>query len=139
MRLSKVEIAKRQLDVASEIFFSGGDYLAVITLAGAAEEILGNLLKRQGMKNMLDRLVELDKELTGGRDFEVIRKEVNGARNAIKHARDATEDEIVIEHGEAIAMLGRSVVNYVKLAREATPAMVRVYEHLIQLHPDVVR
>lgn len=138
MRLSKVEIAKRQLDVASEIFFSGGDYLAVITLAGAAEEILGILLKRQGMKNMLDRLVELDKELTGGRDFEVIRKEVNGARNAIKHARDAIEDEIVIEHGEAIAMLGRAVVNYVKLTREATPAMVRVYERLIQLHPDVV-
>ena len=36
-------------------------------------------------------------------------------------------------------MLSRAVVNYVLLEGSATPSMVRVYEHLKVLHPDVVR
>lgn len=139
MRISKLGIAKRQLDAASDLNFSGGDYLAVITLAGAAEEILGKLLQRQGDRAMVDRLVDLDKELTGGRPFETIRKEVNGARNSLKHANDPNEDEVTVEPGEAIAMLGRAVVNYVWLTNSATPAMLRVYDPLIELHPDVAR
>jgi hypothetical protein len=139
VRLHKTEIAKRQIEVASELFFSGGDFLAVVTLAGAAEEILSNLIKRQGQPAMIDRLVALDKRLTGGRDFAAVVKEVNAVRNALKHARDRDEDEIDIEPGEAIAMLSRAVVNYVLLEGSATPNMVRVYEHLKVLHPDVVR
>lgn len=88
---------------------------------------------------MIDRLVDLDKELTGGRSFETIRKEVNGARNSLKHANDPNEDEVTVEPGEAIAMLGRAVVNYVWLTNSATPAMLRVYDQLIELHPDVAR
>ena len=139
MRIAKLDIAKRQLETASDLYFSGGDYLAVITLAGAAEEILGKLLQRQGKRAMIDALVDLDKALTGGRSFETIRKEVNGARNALKHANEPNEDELTVEPGEAIAMLGRAVVNYVSLTKSATPAMVRVYDKLIELHPDVAR
>ncbi len=36
-------------------------------------------------------------------------------------------------------MLGRAVVNYVWLTNSATPAMLRVYDQLIELHPDVAR
>ncbi len=139
MQISKLDIAKRQLDAASDLHFSGGDYLAVITLAGAAEEILGKLLQRRGDRAMIDRLVELDKEVTGGRPFETIRKEVNGTRNSLKHANDPNDDEVTVEPGEAIAMLGRAVVNYVWLTKSATPAMTRVYDQLVELHPDVAR
>lgn len=139
MKLHKVEIAWRQLEVAADLYFTDRDYLAVITLAGAAEEILGALIKRKGSPAMIDHLVELDKELTGGRDFSVVNREVNGVRNALKHARELSEDEVVVEPGEAIAMLGRAVVNYVLFAREATPLMIRVYDRLIELHPDVAR
>lgn len=48
MLLHKAEIARRQIEVAAELFFSGGDFLAVVTLSGAAEEILGKLIKRNG-------------------------------------------------------------------------------------------
>jgi hypothetical protein len=88
---------------------------------------------------MIDHLVFLDKELTGGRSFDTVNKEVNRVRNALKHARDSEEDELIVEPGEAIAMLGRAVVNYVSLTEEATPLMVRVYDRLIELHPDVTR
>ena len=140
MRLHKIEIARRQIEIAAELFFAERDFLAVVTLAGAAEEILGSLIKRAGEPAMIDRLLDLDKRLTGGRSFAVVNKEVNGIRNALKHANDPSEDEIEIEDGEAISMLSRAVVNYVLLSNgQATPIMVRVYEHLKLLHPDVVR
>ena len=137
VRLHKIEIARRQIEVAAELFFAEQDFLAVITLAGAAEEILGKLLRRTGETAMIDHLVELDKRLSGGRSFEVVKKEVNGIRNALKHASNPSEDEIEVNSGEAIAMLGRAVVNYVKLnIGQPTPIMIRVYEHLKLLHPD---
>lgn len=137
MKLHKLEIARRQLEVAADLYFSEGDYLAVITLAGAAEEILGSMLRRTDSVAMIDHLVPLDKKLTGGRSFDTVNKEVNRVRNALKHARDSEEDELIVEPGEAIAMLGRAVVNYVSLTKEATPLMGRVYDRLIELHPDV--
>ena len=139
MRFSKLDVAKRQLEAAIDLHFSGGDYLAVITLAGAAEEILGKLLQRAGKTAMIDRLVELDEEVTGGRPFETIRREVNGARNSLKHANDPSEDDVTVEQGEAIAMLGRAIVNYVSLTESATSTMIRVYHQLREMHPDVAR
>ena len=133
MQLSKLDIAKRQLEAAIELHFSGGDYLAVITLAGAAEEILGKLLQRKGDRAMIDDLVELDRELTGGRPFETIRKEVNGARNSLKHANDSSEDQVAVEPGEAVAMLARAIVNYVWLTKSSTPSMIRLYDHLMEV------
>ena len=97
MILSKLEIAKRQLEVAAQLYVDGADDLAVITLAGAAEEILGKLLRRTEQKSMADHIVELDKKLTGGRPFNVVSDAVNRARNALKHARDQSEDLVKIE------------------------------------------
>lgn len=89
---------------------------------------------------MIDQLMELDKELTGGRSFAIVNKEINGIRNALKHANDPTEDEIEVDPSEAIAMLSRAVVNYVLFTDgAATPNMVRVYEHLKGLHPAATR
>lgn len=140
MLLHKAEIARRQIEVAVELFFSGGDFLAVVTLSGAAEEILGKLIKRNGETAMIDQLMELDKELTGGRSFATVNKEINGIRNALKHANDPSEDEIEVDPSEAIAMLSRAVVNYVLFTDGvATPNMVRVYEHLKGLHPAATR
>ncbi|MDO8989749.1 MAG: hypothetical protein Q7U91_08950 [Sideroxyarcus sp.] len=137
MKLHKKEIARRQIEIAAELFFDERDFLAVVTLAGAAEEILGSLLRREGEPAMIDHLVNLDKRQFGGRPFAVLNKEVNGIRNALKHANDPNEDTIEIEAGEAIAMLSRAVANYASLnSGEVTPIMIRVYEHLKVLHPD---
>jgi len=130
MILSKLVIAQRQLEVAARLYVDGADYLAVVTLAGAAEEILGSLLRRTGQEAMIDRIVEMDRELTGGRPFSVVNAEVNRARNALKHAREADEDTVAIEPGEATAMLGRALVNYNRLAGQLSPAMLLVYQKL---------
>ena len=130
MILSKLVIAQRQLEVAARLYVDGADYLAVVTLAGAAEEILGSLLRRTGQEAMIDRIVEMDRELTSGRPFSVVNAEVNRARNALKHAREADEDTVAIEPGEATAMLGRALVNYNRLAGQLSPAMLLAYQKL---------
>jgi hypothetical protein len=131
MILLKSDIAKRQIDTACELFLNGGDFLSVVTLAGAAEEILGNLLKRGNKKNIMDSLVELDLRLTGGRPFKDVSAEVNAARNALKHAREASEDSVAVLPREAHAMLSRAIANYVLLTDDVSDSMLLVYQRLM--------
>lgn len=131
--LTKFEVAERELEVAARLYLAGHDYIAVLNLAGAAEEILGQLLRRygNGKQAMIERLVDLDRELTGGRPFKEVSEDVNRARNAIKHARDPDEDHIVvIEPGDADAMLWRALVNYLRLAGKLTDVMERARDNL---------
>ena len=81
---------------------------------------------------MYDKLVELSTKLVGERSWAIVNKEINGARNAIKHANDDSEDVIEIEKNADIAMLSRAIANYVLLngGDSATPQMLRVFEYL---------
>lgn len=130
MKLHKIEIAKRQLDVAIDILRADGDYLAIITLAGAAEEILGALVKRQNKLAVVDHLIELDCKLSGGREFDVVNHEINGIRNALKHANHSNEDEIEVEHSDAVAILSRAVANYILLGEVESPKVLWFYNYL---------
>lgn len=46
-KFHKQEIAARELQTALRLFFAGGDIFSVITLAGAAEEIIAGLLQQK--------------------------------------------------------------------------------------------
>ena len=127
MKISKLDVATRQLDVAIDLFLSEKDPLAVITLAGAAEEILGVLAKNNGKDNMIDALKELDKKLTGGRDFKILNNEVNGLRNALKHANNLDEDFIDFDEDAPVAYLMRAIVNYIRLGLTPDENMESVY------------
>lgn len=48
IRISKLDAAKRQLDCAVELWFSGGDPVAIHTLAFASHEIIHVLNKKTG-------------------------------------------------------------------------------------------
>jgi len=104
MKLHKKEIAKRQIDTSIELFLTGKDYISVVTLAGAGEEILGKLLIRHSKKNMVDYLKELDKSISGGREFKIVNREINGFRNSLKHANDEIEDEITQLKGKSMPL-----------------------------------
>jgi hypothetical protein len=127
MKISKLDAATRQLDVAIDLFLSKKDPLAVITLAGAAEEILGILVKNNGKENMIDVIKELDKKVTGGRDFKILNNEINGLRNALKHANNLDEDFIDFDEDAPVAYLMRAIVNYNRLGLTLTENMKLVY------------
>jgi len=126
MRLSKLDAARRQLDVAAELFVVGDDRLAVHTLSGAAEEILGALLKRSGQEATLERM-QIAAEMRLERKLD--RKEylalVNRSRNALKHASDSNEDTFEYDPNHAAGMLFRAMMNYQTLTDRLTEPMER--------------
>jgi hypothetical protein len=140
LKLHKKEIARRQIDTAIDLFLEGKDYLSMVTLAGAGEEIIGNLLKRARRKNMLGHLLDLDKRISGGREFTVVNQEINGFRNALKHANDPTEDlvEVVQDQEHAIAMLSRALTNYWALEGSLSPKMEQFYVWLQQNRAELL-
>jgi hypothetical protein len=95
MKISKLDAALRQLDVAIRLFFEG-DYVSSLTLAGAAEEILGKLSERAGLSVSIDILTnhhrkDTDPALSNEKSKEVISGVANRGRNQAKHANDPNE------------------------------------------------
>ena len=55
---SKLEIATQQLDTALMLYFEDKNYFSVITLAGAAEEILAVYLKLHKQPNAFEKMLD---------------------------------------------------------------------------------
>ncbi|MBB3804745.1 hypothetical protein FHT03_000251 [Xanthomonas arboricola] len=116
-RLPKQELARSQLEVALRFYMQGQEYPAVITLAGAAEEVLGKIAESKGfepaLKRTLRELCETFKEVWGHEakesDFAQLR---NRARNELKHLGSGDNLHLDFER-EAAAMLTRALENYV--------------------------
>jgi hypothetical protein len=92
----KLDVGCEQLEVALRLFFEGKEYFAVITLAGAAEELLGAHLKAKGEKTSLEELVKGAVRISAalpGKPAQAkdIFKVANYPRNASKHMDDATD------------------------------------------------
>jgi hypothetical protein len=124
-RLQKVEIAKQQLETALWLDSEGQDPLSVITLAGAAEEILGKLLARNKLPNALQVRQQMAKRFLAGKLTEkAIAKFENYARNELKHFNEAAGPWIELDVEEAADnMLDRAIENYFALTQDLTPAM----------------
>ena len=134
LKLSKIEIAQIQLDRAISLFFNENDYISAITLAGAAEEILGKLLvkenvgKRPALKELIESSIEIHKKF---HEEELLEKEIvqvaNYYRNNCKHFGSG-EDLLFSVDFEAAHLIDRASENYFKLTNSETPGMVRFRE-----------
>ena len=113
-------IANSQLETAKHLYSTGEDYYSVITLAGAAEEIYGKLLKHHGGQPVLESEENLffamhklyyDKELPEKEFYN----RANNARNALKHW-SAGDPKIKFDaKREAEHMIERAIRNREKL------------------------
>lgn len=128
-RHDQVALATEQLDVALETFLSERSYVSALTLAGAAEEILGYALKRAGGQNALQQAYEgstLTHRFTHGRELkwkDFVDGE-NYARNAAKHilCDEATSVEVDLQRA-AMWMIVRACTNFDRLDLERTDRM----------------
>jgi hypothetical protein len=128
---AKRDIALTQIETALRLFETEKDLISVVTLAGAAEEILGKLLKEEGKTNALDSVKSsakaiyeylFDEEIDEGRFAD----RANLARNAFKHLNTAGGRTVELDlREEAIDMLNRAIDNYWDLECALTPAMER--------------
>lgn len=118
-QMSKFEIAEEQLFHAVQLYLDGTYIVSAITLAGAAEEILGELLKKQGLGTALDEKVETLCEMfeavfDGPADRKAFWRLRTRARNELKHNRNGAPIDLDLEQ-EAVNILDRALENYRRL------------------------
>jgi hypothetical protein len=87
-RVSKLDVAYRQLDQAIQLFFERRDPVAVHSLAAAAHQVLTDLGDKKGVTNFIKRNPHIREEMRR----EWIRR-INEPYNFIKHA-DRDPDEV---------------------------------------------
>lgn len=129
MEVSKLEIAKIQLERAIVLMLDNKNYISAITLAGASGDILGNLLRAQGDLSTYDHLkigFERLAKLRQGRspDKRTFNDLENGIRNGLKHYQDGSPMHFDPELAAA-DILDRAVSDLWKLTHEETKNMER--------------
>ena len=100
--ISKIDAAVDQLDWAIRLLLDHKAYISAITLAGAAEEILGRAVGVGAAYGTLKK--ELSKEVS---------RDLNKARNWLKHWDERTDIETVCLEldKEAIQYIARALSN----------------------------
>ena len=116
---SKLDIATEQLRSAVFLFCSGRDRFSAITLAGAADVILSQLLLNAGRQNFNDHLMRADAEQTGVMPTRAAHgREVNDmlSINAFKHMDPGDDDHIEADVLiDSLAAVSKAVANFVSL------------------------
>lgn len=122
-------IALAQLETALHLFGEDQDHFSVITLAGAADEILGKLVIARGGQSSLDSLTTASAAIyqhlfNEPGDTKGFADRANRARNALKHIDASGAPTVTLDlWQEAVDMLNRAIDNYWTLKTSLTPAM----------------
>ena len=110
--MTKLEVALHKLNVAIRLFLEG-DYLSSLTLAGAAEEILGKLSERAGKSVAIDFIIDYNHRDTvpalSEQQRRNIRDLLNRGRNMAKHANDPNETHFDVEQIWPLQMIMRAM------------------------------
>jgi hypothetical protein len=116
---TRFELAHNQLAAAIALYITNRDRLSAITLAGAADVILSQLVLRSGAPNFTDRMLE--KEVEAGRTAitrEIFGREINDMLfiNQLKHFDDDAQEIIELDVDEcALAAILKALANYVHM------------------------
>jgi len=138
---NKVDLAREQLNVAMSFFLKGRSLVSALTLAGAAEDILGKALSHSGQQNSLELKYEVMEPILtmGNQTKENFIRDENRALNAIMAS--ATEPSVTLDLEEAASsMIVRACYNYDLLGLPRTAKMREFdswfYENVIGLESE---
>lgn len=118
MKIHKIEAAQRQLDTAISLFFAHGDPCAVIALAAASEDVLGQYVDGEWVKgnqsNMFCRMYNnaISRGLGYTSKKEFSQKLVNRTKNSLKHANTEEEQYVSFNEEEMVIRLMLAVMNF---------------------------
>lgn len=119
--ITKRQIASIQIHRALECYGIHNDYVSTLTLAGAADEICGAELKRQGISHALDEHIQLLRSVESAFGYPVTdeknwRISLNRPRNELKHWNDPKILSLTLDwKDEAEDMLDRAITNFITL------------------------
>jgi len=125
------EIAESQLKTAIELFTTERCSFSALTLAGAAEEILGKMLEEDDRalnkkKNDISEMVQFICEKMGYIRDDKSKIDLNIARNAIKHLR--VPMSTFCPEREAAKMIKRAIKNYLANYGLRVPQYIKNFE-----------
>ena len=129
--LSAQQIAEAQLHTALRMW-SEKEYVSCITLAGAAEEILGKRMRKLGLEpsfdNILTTIVQMANRM--GEAIPNIKRDIatllNQTRNELKHYSGDEGLDFDLR-ADAQEMLERAIANYTSLTGQVLPEMLHFW------------
>jgi hypothetical protein len=129
-RFSKVDAARRQIDAAISLHFTGGDFVAVHTLVGAGGRIVRDLCKRRctpayAQYEAAIRPGMLDKSLWA----------LNKGANFFKHANEDPDKILEIDELANDGLIFLAIIFYMDLG-ELTSKMLAFHHWYSIVHPD---
>jgi len=134
--LSKIDVAVDQLDWAIRLYLDHKAYVPAITLAGAAEELLGKAVEDRAAFAVLKRKLAADFAMP---EKVVSQDHLNKAKNWLKHWDDRTDNEkIRLElDEEATQYIVRALTNLANHDASQPSEGPRFWTWLSQNRPDV--
>ena len=132
IKVTKLEAAQRQIDVAIRMLFSGEDPAAIHTLTSAGFQILGDLLDAE-QQDPIDSMIRPEKK------HEFWRKQ-KGLANFLKYAdKDPKDIYDSVEEEANDFFLYLALIRYHKLRQPLTLEMKVLQAWLTMIHPDVLQ
>ncbi|HKX64189.1 MAG TPA: hypothetical protein VJM78_02695 [Rhizomicrobium sp.] len=134
--LSKDEAAADQLDWAIRLFLDHDAYVAAITLAGAAEELIGKPLQEQAVFKQLTQTLSVHSGLD---PKSVTQNHLNKAKNWLKHWDEHTDQgriELELDE-EALQYIVRALTNFANYDNSLPSEAPRFWEWLQKNRPEL--
>lgn len=125
--LSKIDAAVDQLDWSIRLFLDHQAFVPAITLAGAAEEIVGAVLGEQSVFSLVKKKLSVDLDLP---EKVISQAHMNRARNWLKHWKEMQDEETISVdlEGEAIQYIVRALTNLILHDRSLPSEGPRFFE-----------
>lgn len=136
----RIEIAKAHLHRAIVLFIEEKDFINAITLAAAAEEVLGKFASEANLTPAMDQLTDsLHSKLSGSIDKRKLRNDyLNRTKNSLKHFDRGNDTIVEIEpEEEAISMIVRAATNLLLVEGQLTEHAEIFYSYIKKNRPDL--
>lgn len=135
VEISKIDAAVHQLDWAIVLFVDHGEFIPAITLASAAEEILGKAVGTASVSNTIRGTFSAQ---FGMKESEVTRDHLNRFRNWLKHWDEyPNDDKLEVEADkEAVQSIARALANLAKLDK-SLPSQGPKFLTWLDAHPEM--
>jgi hypothetical protein len=119
INLSKLDVAKRELEHAIKLFFNHGDFVIIHLSVCAAEEILSGIGKSShitSMKSEMGKYIKPEK-------LEYVQKKLNEPYNFFKHANNDPDKLLAFNPESSEFNIWDSINMYQELTSEITGIM----------------
>ena len=120
LQISKLDAARRQLEVAVRLYFAEADPVSIHTLTSAAYQLLSDSNRARGgppmLKEQVPTWVRPDAQAEA-------KRRLNEAQNFFKHADRDHEETLTFNPGPTELQLYDACVKYKELTGEAVPVL----------------